>query len=301
MDDRQFDRIARAAARGASRRQVLAALASATVASRLGAGRPAAAQATCAPGQTNCGGACVDLATDLAHCGACDAPCASKLVAVACRDGQCVRADCAVGQEYCGAVDGCRDLTSDPLHCGACGNACPAGQDCVDGACATGSGTGPTQTACAEGQLVCGGVCVDGCCNNDHCGACGNACTGVLTCFEGQCDCPSGNCCAEGETLCGDTCVATCCGNANCGACGNACGAGLTCFEGVCDCPSGNCPGTPAPGGGQAGEATPVAVGGTTLPNVGSGAAAGGGSGWPLLAAGSAAAALLARLTRTAE
>ena len=36
------------------------------------------------------------------------------------------------------------------------------------------------------------------CCNNDHCGACGNACTGGLTCFEGVCDCPSGLCGADG-------------------------------------------------------------------------------------------------------
>jgi hypothetical protein len=97
-------------------------------------------------------------------------------------------------------------------------------------------------TLCGDGQTDCpGSGCVDLCCNNDHCGACGNACTGGFTCFEGVCDCPSGLCCAEGEVLCGETCVATCCDNNNCGACGNVCTGGLTCFEGVCDCPSGNC------------------------------------------------------------
>jgi hypothetical protein len=95
--------------------------------------------------------------------------------------------------------------------------------------------------SCAPGQATCGGVCVDTCCNNDHCGTCGNACTPPFTCFEGQCDCPSGLCCAEGETACNGACVATCCDNANCGACGNACKEGYTCFEGVCDCPSGLC------------------------------------------------------------
>lgn len=50
------------------------------------------------------------------------------------------------------------------------------------------------QTTCAEGQALCGGVCVDTCCDNANCGACGNVCTGGLTCFEGVCDCPSGLC-----------------------------------------------------------------------------------------------------------
>lgn len=97
------------------------------------------------------------------------------------------------------------------------------------------------QTSCLPGQADCDGVCIDTCCDNQNCGACGNVCTGGLTCFEGVCDCPSGLCCAEGETLCGETCIATCCDNNNCGACGNVCTGGLTCFEGQCSCPSGLC------------------------------------------------------------
>jgi hypothetical protein len=129
--------------------------------------------------------------------------------------------------------------------------------------------------SCAPGQATCGGVCVDTCCNNDHCGACGNTCTPPFTCFEGQCDCPSGLCCAEGETACNGACVATCCDNANCGACGHACDAGYSCFEGVCDCPSGAC--------------APV-----TLPNTGSGSTPPQDAqrGWAAMALASAAAIL---------
>jgi hypothetical protein len=141
----------------------------------------------CGPGLTDCGGICVDLQSDMNHCGACGSICESQLVPVECRGGVCERANCPVGIEYCGAVDGCRDLSSDPAHCGACGNACASGV-CSGGVCSSGG------ASCAEGQTDCGGVCVDICCNNDHCGACGNVCTPGLTCFEGVCDCPSGNC-----------------------------------------------------------------------------------------------------------
>jgi hypothetical protein len=244
MDDQRFDRFARAFSSCTSRRQAVRLLA-ATAA--LGVGLPrflaaqdASAQMACGSGLTDCGGICIDLQSDMNNCGACGSVCESQLVPVECRGGVCERANCPVGIEYCGAVDGCRDLSSDPAHCGACANACASGV-CSGGVCSSGGGS------CAEGQTDCGGVCVDTCCNNDHCGACGNACPPGTSCFEGICDCPSGLCCAEGEVICDSACVATCCDNNNCGACGNVCPPGLTCFEGVCDCPSGNCPPTKLP------------------------------------------------------
>src|SRR5206468_583302 len=107
---------------------------------------------TCAAGLTFCPGAgCVYLQTDLDHCGACDSLCTSQLVAVACRGGECVRADCPPELEYCGPVDLCRDFQSDPAHCGDCGNACASGV-CERGVCAAAAGG-----TCAEGQANCDG------------------------------------------------------------------------------------------------------------------------------------------------
>jgi hypothetical protein len=227
--DHQFDVLTRVFATCTSRRQALALLAAMTVAGSR-QGRVSAAQAdaaTCEDGLTNCGGTCVDLQSDMNNCGACGEVCQSDLVPVECRSGVCERANCPVGIEYCGAVDGCRDLSSDPEHCGGCQNPCASGV-CSAGVCAGGG-------SCGEGQTDCGGVCV-----------------------EGVCGCPSGLCCAEGETICNGTCVATCCDNNNCGACGNVCTGGLTCFEGKCDCPSGNCPPVKLPNTGRGGTGTAI-------------------------------------------
>jgi hypothetical protein len=244
--DHQFDVLTRVFAACTSRRRALALLAAMTVAgSRPGRAAAQGDAPACGYGLTDCGGVCVDLQSDMNNCGACGEICQSGLVPVECRSGVCERANCPVGIEYCGAVDGCRDLTSDPEHCGACDNPCASGV-CSGGVCAAGDG-------CAEGQAECDGICVDTCCNNSHCGACGNACPSGTSCFEGICDCPSGLCCAEGEVNCNGACVATCCDNNNCGACGNVCKNGLTCFEGVCDCPSGNCPPVKLPNTGSGG------------------------------------------------
>ena len=192
MHTERFDLLTRAFSACASRRQAVGLLATMAIASggprTASATQEVAAEPACDAGLTYCpdSRACVDLQTDLEHCGACGEICESDLVAVDCREGECVRANCPIGLEYCGAVDLCRDLSSDPQHCGACGNACASGM-CSGGVCAPGG-------ECAAGQTDCGGICVDTCCNNNHCGACGNVCTGGETCFEGICDCPSGLC-----------------------------------------------------------------------------------------------------------
>src|SRR5215207_7227811 len=246
--DHQFDVLTRTFATCTSRRRALPLLAAMTVADSR-PGRTSAAQedaSTCESELKDCAGACVDLQSDMNNCGACGEVCESGLVPVECRSGVCERANCPVGVEYCGAVDGCRDLSSDPGHCGACQKPCANGV-CSGGVCSPGGG------GCEEGQAECDGVCVDTCCNNSHCGKCGNSCPSGETCFEGICGCPSGLCCAEGEVNCNGTCVSTCCDNNNCGACGNVCKGGLTCFEGVCDCPSGKCPPVKLPNTGRGG------------------------------------------------
>lgn len=88
---------------------------------------------TC-PGQARperCGGACVDLETDPAHCGACDRACPAG---ESCRHGTCW--PCAAGGgEVC--ADGlCVGAGRSPRSCGGCGGAvCRERQACVAGAC----------------------------------------------------------------------------------------------------------------------------------------------------------------------
>jgi YVTN family beta-propeller protein len=71
-------------------------------------------ETTCPVGELFCGGACVDLAVDAAHCGACGTACADGS---SCRAGACVA------------------LGTDRLNCGAVGRACLPGESCLSGAC----------------------------------------------------------------------------------------------------------------------------------------------------------------------
>lgn len=74
-----------------------------------------------------------------------------------------------LGEVACGGT--CTDTSSDPLNCGMCNNACPAGQTCVNGACAGGD-------VCPPGDyVVCGGVC----------------CAQGAICQNGQCSCGQNN------------------------------------------------------------------------------------------------------------
>jgi len=183
----------------------------------------------CPPGLTLCGTAgellgCFDLSSDLNNCGACFNVCQSGLVSVACRGGQCVRADCPPELTYCGAVDLCRDLSTDPLHCGGCGTACASGV-CTAGVCA--------DTGCGPGLVDCGGVCVKLSSNRANCGTCGFICAQGADCLSGQCLCRAGLTYCEGLGACLDFSADP----SNCGGCGVVCAAGETCRAGVCQAP----------------------------------------------------------------
>lgn len=69
---------------------------------------------------------CVDVATDLNHCGDCGTLCDAGQM---CADGVCV---CAPTSLACGA--GCVDPSTDEAHCGRCGRSCAGGQ-CFEGDC----------------------------------------------------------------------------------------------------------------------------------------------------------------------
>lgn len=159
------------------------------------AGQVASEQVTltlvCPAGDAACAGACVSLASENAHCGACGRSCGQGR----CTNGTC---RCDFGYGLCSSV--CIDLQNDVNNCGACGNRLPAGYACVNGA-----------RYC--GGLDCGNQCLDRYSNEANCGACGRACQSNEACIEGACvacrngaipalNCPTGQCiwCGLGTT-----------------------------------------------------------------------------------------------------
>ncbi len=151
------------------------------------------------PGETRCGGACVDLGFDEANCGECGNACGAEQI---CRQGICrVIRDCAAqGLTDCGGA--CVDTASDPNHCGECGNACPPGWSCEGLACRE-PRVDPTVDCAAQGLTDCGGACVDTASDPNHCGGCGQVCASG-TCNGGTC--VSLNPCPADQTPCGNTC-----------------------------------------------------------------------------------------------
>jgi hypothetical protein len=102
--------------------------------------------ASCPSPRVACGGRCVDTATDVAHCGACAAPCDFANATPICAAGRCALGACDAGFVDCDrrADNGCEVHTgSDPAHCGACGRTCAAGESCRAGRCCAGAACPP--------------------------------------------------------------------------------------------------------------------------------------------------------------
>ncbi len=178
-----------------------------------------------------CGSDCVDPESDGAHCGQCEQRCPSD---AQCDEGSCV---CPGALTACG--DDCADTSSDEQHCGACGASCADTQSCEAGSCVCPAGT----ELCSSTALVRvddmvtsssgSPECVDTASNAQHCGSCGNVCSGGQICDGGSCACPAG------QTLCGERCVDLESTLEHCGRCGNACAGGQLCDGGSCACPAG--------------------------------------------------------------
>lgn len=181
---------------------------------------------TCLSG-ADCGGICVQLATDGANCGACGTSCSPGEV---CSAGHCA-ASCAAPLAVCGsgAAARCADLRSDPSSCGSCGHTCADGQLCAGGTCV--ETCAAPLTACSDGTSS---SCADVRFDPAHCGSCDTRCAEGDVCSGGQCR-PA---CSEPLSACGTGDAALCADLRNdpehCGACDIACPAGQACGAGVC-------------------------------------------------------------------
>jgi hypothetical protein len=278
VDGARFDSVVKALAAAASRRSVLGAAAGLVGQALLGRAAAAAPkcakkeeacdddapccanldcingvcakpthEANCPPGQAKCRGTCVDVAADVANCGACGVNCAFAHAGAACVEGTCTLGACDPGWANCNAdsADGCEtDLGTDPANCGGCGQTCRAPKNssatCIEGRCGI---------VCDPGYTQCGEICVDLLNNALHCGACETPCPDGKVCREAGCRCDEGGCppdfvqdpetcacvCREGLTRCGEGCVDLLTDPDHCGGCGAICASG-ECINGACSC-----------------------------------------------------------------
>ena len=149
----------------------------------------------CASGRRCCVGRCVHPPSDLAHCGACSAPCfAGPHATSSCESGVC-RGRCDDGWGECDGdrANGCEAaLATDSRHCGRCANDCGmelgARLPCAAGACARAECGSPTRGDCdGDGANGCE---ADLAADRANCGACGRACEPATICAGGVCGVP---------------------------------------------------------------------------------------------------------------
>lgn len=172
----------------------------------------------CLPPWFQCGVDCVDVQSNIDHCGGCFLACLPGQV---CSEGVCAEG-CGAGLVSCGGD--CVDAQTSSVHCGSCDNACRADQACVGGVCTL---------SCGAGQTECGGACVDTMSDRTNCGGCGVECPSDRTCSDGRCACPGS------LVECNGRCVDTTEDADNCGVCGTACDENEQCSSGSCICESG--------------------------------------------------------------
>lgn len=144
----------------------------------------------CEEHEKMCDDHCIDVTTDVAHCGACGNACDLDHAVAACRQGKCKIDHCdrCFADCDCDPANGCEvNLKHDVAHCGACGHACKlahATATCTEGECAI--------NTCDSEFADCDNNPANGCeadldRDRDNCGACGVDCPTGTICVEGIC------------------------------------------------------------------------------------------------------------------
>ena len=118
----------------------------------------------CPTAHMNCGGVCVDTATDPSNCGGCGHTCTAGPMAIpTCAAGAC-GSMCNTGLTMC--QSGCTNLQTDPNNCGVCDTVCtaPSGgtTSCLSGTCTP---------ACPASLTDCSGTCTSTATDVNNCGA----------------------------------------------------------------------------------------------------------------------------------
>jgi hypothetical protein len=209
---------------------------------------------SCSSGHADCDGlpanGCeVNLANNVAHCGACRAACDAKNGTAQCAQGACQVTFCKSGFGDCDGSfsNGCEtSLLASAYNCGGCGKACVlanAVSTCAEGLCQV--------SGCLPGFKDCDGNPSNGCevdlSSPANCGTCGKTCQfahGVGVCKAGVCTlgaCAGGFGDCDGDPANG--CEQRLDTSQHCGACGRGCAlphatsacAGSTCAITGCD------------------------------------------------------------------
>lgn len=185
----------------------------------------------------DCGGDCdaCDVGGSCVVDEDCEAPPVDSSATVDCLDQRCTLV-CPTGQDDCNgkAADGCEvNLNTDVAHCGACGDVCDpdnaVAAKCSGGTCSIDFENG----GCVAGFDDCDHEASNGCevnlnTDEEHCGACNDACStehGAPTCTGGECSIA----CADGYDDCDSNARQNGCevhidaDARNCDSCGHVC------------------------------------------------------------------------------
>ena len=198
-------------------------------------------ECVCTDESIECGGECVDTATDVANCGGCMAEdkgqaCGGSTLCQGRDEGGTTIFECTCPANRGDCGEGCVNLQADNANCQECGNDCTSNLRCLAGGC-----------RCPEGFRNCGDPdkCTDPHSDPFNCGSCGTTCSNDQICVSGQC--VASGCTGTGRESCQSTvnsvtragCVDTRTDISNCGGCDVTCRQDQICADSKCACEAG--------------------------------------------------------------